>query len=222
MPRTNRVAVGDTIYHALNRANGRQTIFSNDAEYQHFVDLLCDASDMIAMRILAYCIMPNHWHLVLYPRQDGDMGEYLRLVTTTHVRHRRVQTKTVGHGHLYQGTYKSFPVETDTYLVQLIRYVEQNPLRAKLVNRAEEWHWSSLWMREQGTQRKAFLAELPTDLPPDYLSWVNTLDKKETLEHIRHSVNKGKPLGSGEWTDRMIEEYGLQSTMRGVGRPRRG
>lgn len=75
------------------------------------------------------------------------MGEYMRWITTTHVRQRRVATKSVGHGHLYQGAYKSFPVEHDKHLMDLIRYVEQNPLRAKLVTRAQEWQWSSLYYR---------------------------------------------------------------------------
>lgn len=81
------------------------------------------------------------------------MSEFMRWVTTTHVRQKRTQTKSVGDRHLYQGTYKSFPIETDYHLTAVIRYVEQNPLRAKLVDRAEDWPWSSLY-RRQKTIRK--------------------------------------------------------------------
>ncbi len=115
MPRIARVSVGDTIYHVINRSNGRVRIFDSDDDYKHFESLLQEGRELIDMRILAYCIMPNHWHLVLYPKKDTDMGEFMRWITTTHVRQRRVQTKSVGHGHLYQGTYKSFPVQTDRY-----------------------------------------------------------------------------------------------------------
>lgn len=88
-----------------NRSNGRVTIFQDDNEYKHFESLLLEGAELTGMRILSYCIMPNHWHLVLHPKQDGDMSEFMRWVTTTHVRQRRVMTKSVGDGHLYQGTY---------------------------------------------------------------------------------------------------------------------
>lgn len=223
MPRQARVAVGDVVYHIINRANARAQIFHTEKEYRHFESLLREAKDLTNMRILAYCIMPNHWHLVLYPRQDKDLSEFMRWITTTHVRQRRVETKSIGHGHLYQGTYKSFPVETNAYLAQLIRYVEQNPLRAKLVKRAENWKWSSLYQREHGRpDQKKFLAPLPVDLPVDYLKSVNEIYNKERLKSIRFSVTKGTPLGSEKWTKKMVEKYKLGSTLRGPGRPRKG
>lgn len=222
MPRINRVAVGDTIYHVLNRSNGRVTIFNSDDEYRHFESLLSEAKELVDMRILAYCIMPNHWHLVLYPKKDGDMSEFMRWLTTTHVRQRRSKTETIGHGHLYQGTYKSFPVETEGYLQQLMIYVEQNPLRAKIVKRAEDWRWSSLWRREKGSDKeKQMLSQLPIVLPQNYLQVVNTLIKAEVLEPIRLSVNKGAPFGSDTWTKKMVGKYDMGSTLRSPGRPRK-
>ena len=222
MPRIARVSVGNTIYHVINRSNGRVKIFDTDKDYQHFEHLLEEGVTDTGMRILAYCVMPNHFHLILYPHLDGEMGDFMRWLTTTHVRQRRVQTKSIGTGHLYQGTYKSFPVETDRYLQTLIRYVEQNPLRARLVKRAEDWQWSSVWRREKGSaKQRELLAPLPTELPPDYLEWVNTGLTKDTLSSIRNSVNKGKPYGSDAWTDAMVEKFGLESTTRKPGRPRR-
>jgi putative transposase len=221
MPRVARVAVGGEVYHCINRANGRVTIFNTDDEYRHFESLLQEGVELIGMRILAYCIMPNHFHLVLCPRNDTDLGEFMRWVTTTHVRQRRAQTETIGHGHLYQGTYKSFPVETETYLQQLMMYVEQNPLRAKLVRRAENWKWSSLYRREQGVNTK-LLAELPITLPKDYLTIVNTLPHSDALETVRQSVNRGTPLGSTRWVDEMVQKFKLESTVRKPGRPKKG
>jgi len=221
MPRVNRVSVGGEIYHCINRSNERVTIFNNDDEYRHFESLLLEGVELIGMRILAYCIMPNHWHLVLHPQHDGEMGEFMRWVTTTHVRQRRSKTDTIGHGHLYQGTYKSFPVETETYLQQLMVYVEQNPLRAKLVKKAEDWKWSSLYKREQGIQTK-LLAELPITLPSNYLKLVNTLPNNDTLETVRMSVNRSRPFGSMKWVDEMVSKFKLESTVRNPGRPRKG
>jgi putative transposase len=221
MPRTSRLAIGGICYHVINRSNGRVQIFHNEKEYQHFESLLLEGVEMVSMRVLAYCIMPNHWHLVLYPKQDTDMSEFMRWVTTTHVRQRRTMTKTVGDGHLYQGTYKSFPIETDTHLQTVLRYVEQNPLRAKLCEKAEDCQWSSLSRRLRNNKEdQKFLATLPTELPTNYLESVNTLLSNTQLDCLRNSVIKGAPYGGKKWTDEMVKEYNLESTMRGPGRPR--
>ncbi len=188
----------------------------------HFETLLEEAIEDTGMRILFYCIMPNHRHLALYPREDKDMGEFMRLLTTTHVCQRRVLTSTVGQGHLYQGAYKSFPVETDIHLLTLIRYIEQNPMRARLVSRAEEWPWSSLWRRVKGNnQQKKILTKLPISLPEDYLEFVNTLLEVDKMQDIRKSVSKGMPFGSKKWVGNIVKKYGLESTIRNPGRPPR-
>lgn len=221
MPRMARVAVGDVVYHVINRANGRAQIFHTENDYKHFESLLLEGVELIGMRLLSYCIMPNHWHLVLYPQNDTDMSEFMRWVTTTHVRQRRVLTKSIGHGHLYQGSYKSFPIEGDFHLLDAIRYVEQNPLRSHLVKRAQDWHWSSLFRRMRGNKEdKKFLASLPTTLPKNYLDSVNTVLHNDDLEKIHYSLMKGAPYGSDSWTQRMVERYNLGSTLRGPGRPK--
>ena len=180
MSRQPRLAIGDTVYHCINRANEKVQIFNADAEYQHFESLLEEGKELLDMRILSYCIMPNHWHLVLYPTEDRDLGEFMRWITTTHVRQRRTKTNSVGYGHLYQGTYKSFPVETDKHLLDLIRYVEQNALRAKLVSIAEDWKWSSLWRREKGSDKdvqKVYFNGNPRGNKPNFF-------KKQVSVHV--------------------------------------
>ena len=222
MPRMPRVAIGDTVYHVINRANGRATIFHNENDYQHFESLLKEGVELIGMRLLAYAIMPNHWHLVLYPKNDGDMSEFMRWITTTHVRQRRVKTKSVGSGHLYQGAYKSFPIEEDKHLTTVIRYVEQNALRAQLVKRAEVWQWSSLFRRRRGNKEdQRLLAKLPTTLPSNYLQSVNTILNKDDLEEIHSTIKKSAPYGSEKWKKWMIEEHDMLSTQREPGRPRK-
>ncbi len=222
MPRQHRIAIGDTIYHVINRANGRATIFKNDKEYRHFESLLEEAKELLDMRILAYCIMPNHWHLVLYPRTDTDMSAFMHWLTTTHVRHHRVATKSIGGGHLYQGSYKSFPVEKSEYLTTLIRYVEQNPLRAKIVQRSEDWKYSSLYRCLEGTpKQKKLLAKLPVDLPHQYFKEVNTTYNEDVLKEIRQSVQRGTPYGREKWVTKFVDAHQMESTVRMPGRPRK-
>ncbi|KKS84900.1 MAG: hypothetical protein UV60_C0013G0017 [Parcubacteria group bacterium GW2011_GWA2_43_11] len=221
MPRQARVAVGNVIYHVINRANGRVQIFNKDDDYMHFEELLLEARELTGMRILAYCIMPNHFHLILHPETDCQLSDFMSWLTSTHVRQYRTRTKSIGYGRIYQGRYKSFPVQSTTYLTTVITYVEQNPLRAKLVEKAEDWKWSSLWRREKGnSKQKELLHNLPIDLPHDYLTLVNDTPKKEQLETIRYSVNKGKPYGTLKWVDNMIEKFNLSHTVRGPGRPK--
>jgi putative transposase len=222
MPRQARVAVGNIIYHVINRANNRQTIFNTKDDYQHFESLLQEAKELTDMRILAYCIMPNHWHLILFPRTDTNLSEFMGWLSTTHVRQYRTKTKSIGYGHLYQDRYKSFPVETNEYCNTLIRYVEQNPLRAKLITQAEDWQWSSLWRREKGSmEQKKLLNSLPIALPANYLESVNDILNPEKLTAIRYSVNKGSPFGTDVWTNKTIDQFKMQHTLRGAGRPRK-
>ena len=222
MPRQARVDVGDVIYHVINRANGRARIFATDKDYEHFERLMLEAKELTSMRILGYCIMPNHFHFVLYPRTDGGLGAFMGWLTNTHVHQYRTRTDSVGHGHVYQDRYKSFPIETNEYAVTLMRYVEQNPLRAKLVKRAENWRWSSLWRREKGSNKERKLLDpLPIELPVDYTEAVNSLFSKDELASVRYSVNKGKPYGSDPWVEHAIEQFGLRNTLRGAGRPKR-
>ncbi len=221
MPRQPRIDIGDTVYHVINRANARAQIFNTDKDYQLFEQLLQEAQKLTDMRILAYTIMPNHWHLVLHPVNDGDLQQFMKWLTNTHTRKWHTQHKTIGSGHLYQGRYKSFIVQKDSYLLQLIRYVERNALCSKLVKQAQDWKWSSLWRREKGTeQQKKLISELPIDIPQNYINWVNAPDDDTITKEIRHCVNKGKPFGDDKWTLDTIERYNLFSTARGSGRPK--
>src|SRR5271157_4983805 len=96
------------------------------------------------MRVCAYCLMPNHWHFVVWPERDGDLPAFMQQVTNTRMKRWKEHRHEIGYGHLYQGRYKCFPVETEEYFYQVVRYVERNALRANLVERAESWRWSSL------------------------------------------------------------------------------
>ncbi len=221
MPRLARVDVGNEIYHVLNRANGRLQIFDTRKDYLLFEKLMTDAKELIGMRILAYVLMPNHWHLVLHPHNNGDLGLFMHRLTNTHTRQVHVRTGTVGSGHLYQGRYKSFLVDSDVYFLTVIKYVERNPVRAKLTRRCEEWQWCSAWRRIQGTPaHQKLLAPPPLPFPRGYRNWINTADKEDDLREIRHSVTKGVPYGNERWVSTMVNTHHLETTTRSTGRPR--
>ena len=203
MPRINRIDIGDIVYHVINRANARARMFNTDEDYNFFEEVLEEAQEKFGMRILSYCVMSNHWHLVLHPKQNGDLQNFMRWLSMTHTQRWHSRHKTIGSGHLYQGRYKSFPVETSEYLIQLFRYVERNPLRAKLVQKAEDWKWSSLWRRERGGEKQMkLLSEWPIDVPDDYLNLVNVPQTSGEIESLRWCVNKGRPYGNENWIKR--------------------
>jgi putative transposase len=196
MGRPPRIDIGEQVYHVINRANGRATIFHNDADYSDFEYLLREMAETFDTRILAYVVMPNHWHLLLYPKEDGYLSKALQWLGTTHARRHHARKDTVGNGHLYQGRYKSSLIEDDTHFLTVLKYIERNPVRANLVSRAEEWRWGSAHRRLADTlEKRKLLAELPVDLPKDYVQWVNEADPAEALKGIRQAINKGVPYG---------------------------
>ena len=223
MGRSLRTDAGGYVYHVLNRANARNQIFKTDEDYQLFEDVLKKAKDRTDMRILSYCIMPNHWHLVLYPSKDGDLTKFMSWLTLTHTQRYHSMNKTIGNGHLYQGRYKSFLCQNDHHFLQLSRYVERNALRANLVKRAEDWHWSSIWRREYGSkEEKKLLDKCPIEIPKNYLKILNEPQSENELESIRRAIQRGSPYGKDIWISRMIDKFKLKSTVRKRGRPKKG
>jgi len=223
MARIERVDIADEIYHVINRGNGRQTIFRDEEDFLLFESLLEEAKkSVVDMRVLAYVLMPNHWHLILQPKKDGDLSFFMHWLTTTHTRKDHVKTKTIGGGHLYQGRYKSFLVDSDKYFLSVIKYIERNPVRAKLSINCEDWRWGSAWRRIYGdNKQKKFLSPPPEPFPDHYRKWINTNDKEEDLLKIRNCVNKGVPYGGDKWSEQMIEKHSLFSTLRNPGRPKK-
>ncbi|MFQ5502930.1 MAG: transposase [Phycisphaerae bacterium] len=216
MPRTARASAGGICYHAINRGNGGAQVFQDDRDYHTFVDLLEQANDHTPMRLVGFCLMPNHIHLVLWPRHDGDLSRYMQWLLTSHVRrhHRRYGTS----GHVWQGRFKAFPIQADDHLLTVLRYVERNPFRANLVPQAQEWTWSSLSMRRAG--QAAFLNDGPVDRPRNWLRCVNQPETDDELTALRHSIHRGTPFGRRTWVARIAKRLGLESTLNPRGRPR--
>ena len=136
------------------------------------------------------------------------------------VRRWRQHWHSVGQGHVYQGRYKSFLVQDETYFRELARYVEANPRRAKMVNRAEHWPWSSL-SAPRSPDGRPLLADWPVRRPPNWLELVNEPLPEEKRELIQEALKRGRPLGEPQWVDKTVKSLGLEFTVRPRGRPRK-
>lgn len=209
------------VFHVLNRGVGRMRLFNKERDYEAFEEIIEKTLITRPMRICGYCLMPNHWHFVLWPEHDGDLGAFMQKLTVTHVRNWQEHRRRVGFGHVYQGRYKSFPVQADDYFYQVTRYVERNALRAKLVKRAEQWRWSSLWRRLHGSSdQRRLLSSWPLPRPRAWQDLVNAPQTEAELEAIQRSVTRGQPFGDEAWVKRTANHLGLESTLRRRGRPK--
>ena len=220
MARRKRCSDAGYVYHVLNRAVGRATLFDKAADYAAFEKVLRQAWERTATRLLSYVALPNHWHLVVWPRHDGELSTWAQWLTVTHVRRWHAHRHTAGTGPVYQGRFKSFPVQQDDHYFTVCRYVERNPLRAHLVARAERWRWSSLWHRVRGTA-VPWLSDGPLPLPGLWTAHVNGAETEAELAALRRSVARGAPFGDAAWQVQTATALGLESALRHQGRPKK-
>jgi putative transposase len=221
MPRTKRADEAGGLYHALNRGNARATIFHKDGDYEAFERILSEGLQRYDVQLFAYQLMPNHWHLVVRPSKDGAMSSLLRWVTGTHTMRYHAHYHSSGEGHVYQGRFKSFPVQDDDHFTVVCRYVERNALRSELVERAEDWRWGSLWRWLQKSEpAPKLLSPWPLARLPNWVDRVNTALTKGELDAVRHSIRRSSPLGEKDWIESTARRLGLESTLRSRGRPR--
>jgi len=218
MPRTARASAGGYCYHILNRGNGRVAVFHKDEDSRAFVRLIAEAFRRRPMRVLAYCLMPNHFHLALWPFGDGDLSTWMHWLLTAHVRryHRHYHSS----GLVWQGRFKAFPIQEDAHLLSVLRYIERNPWRAGLVARAEDWGWSSL-RSSVGRESGSFLEPGPMPRDPGWLERVNAPLSASDLERLRRSVDRGTPFGTENWSQETAVRLGLEASLRPRGRPRK-
>jgi putative transposase len=195
-------------------------LFRKEVDFEAFQRVMVEAHQRQPIRVLSYCVLSNHWHFVVWPEQDGQLTDFFRWLAHTHAMRWRVSHRTVGYGRLYQGRFKSFPVQCDDHLLSLLRYVERNPLSAGLVERAELWRWSSLWSRAHGERAvKALLSPWPVARPANWTVRVNSPLTAKELDRVRVSMARGRPYGADDWVRQTVNELGLQHTVRPEGRP---
>lgn len=219
MARRPRSLLAGYCYHAINRGNARAKVFHSPQDYRAFLDMMTEAQAHCALPILAVCIMPNHFHLVTQPLQTGDMSRWFHWLLTTHVNryHRAHGTS----GRVWQGRFKAFPIQQDSHLLSVMRYVERNALGAGLVGRAEQWTWGSLNWRVRN-RIPQWLVDPPGGLPLEWQEWVNAPQTNTEERALRQSVNRQKPYGSPGWVSATAARLGLDASLRNPGRPKRG
>ena len=217
MPRVARGLADGLIYHIINRGNGRQQVFHTEGDYRCFVDLMVEGRERYPVKLLAWCLMPNHFHLLVSPERGEDLSRWMQWVMTSHVRryHRLYQSS----GHVWQGRYKSFVVQNDTHLLTVARYIEGNPVRANLVTSSRNWCWSS--HREQIKGARNSIDGLPIALPEDWNSYVDQPLAVTEMERLKMSLQRQAPFGSPPWQTQICQELGLESTLAPKGRPRK-
>lgn len=218
MPRPPRLIIANECYHILNRANRKAEIFHKPADYMAFIRLVEKAQARILVPLFALCLMPNHVHLVVRPTADGDIFRWMQWLFTTHARHYHAKHGTTGH--VWQGRFKHVPVQSDHHLLTVMRYVERNAMRAKLVARAQDWRWGSLNWRTCDHAPLA-IVDPPMPLPGAWIEFVNQPQTAAELEAIRTSIKRQRPFGSSEWVKQKARSAGLEQSLKDIGRPRR-
>ena len=209
------------MYHVMNRAVGGLPLFRKEADFEAFERLMLAARQRHPTRILAWCLMRTHWHFVLWPRKDGELTAFLRWLANTHAMRWHVAHNTVGRGHLYQGRFKSFVIQSDGHLLTACRYVERNALTAQAARRAEDWRWGSLWAWRQGSgELRSLLSEWPLPRPAGWVAQVNQPITAKELKRLEECEKRSRPYGDETWQARVVARLGLEHTIRPKGRPR--
>ena len=216
MPRPARSLHPGACYHLISRGNERATVFHTPLEYRRFLELIEEAQQRCHVPLLAACLMPNHFHLVVISPGREPLCNWLQWLLTTHSHRYNVYRERVGH--VWQGRYKSFQIQNDDHLLTVMRYVERNPCRAGLVQRAENWPWGSLAWRS-GRSKGPELADPPLALPGAWNEWVNRPQSPTEIDALRRCVNRQQPYGAEDWVQETAERDGMTSTLRPKGRP---
>jgi REP-associated tyrosine transposase len=221
MPRHSRVSPDGFVQHVLNRGDHRETLFHKPGDFRAFLIAVAETACRIPMRILAYCIMRNHFHLLLWPYRGADLPDFMHLLMSIHISRYLRHYPPASPGHIYQTRYFNSIVETGSSVLAVAKYVETNALSAGLVRRAEQYPWSSASPTALNFDERPVLAEWPIAKPPEWLTLLNLRTPAQDLKRIQRSASRGAPYGSPAWVDRVVKQYSLEHTIRRCGRPTR-
>jgi putative transposase len=191
MPRKNREVPPNSVLHIVNRGNDKRIIFPEPLDYAAFLVLLREARERFGVELYAYCLMPNHFHLVVKTSGLDEISAYMHFVQREHACDLRRCWRSRGQGHVFQRRYWSRVIVGDGYLVTVMKYVEANPYRAGLLDPSDVWEWSSLWDRETG--ERDLLQRLPIRLPEGWRAIVTVPLQQIDLDRIRRSGKRGRP-----------------------------
>jgi putative transposase len=218
MPRIVRGLGDEVVYHVINRGNGRQEVFHKEGDYEAFMELMKEAKGRYPVKLYGYCLMPNHFHMAVRPQRGEGLSKWMQWLMTSHVRryHRHYESS----GHVWQGRYKSFMVQEDSHLLMVLRYIEGNPVRAKIAQSAREWRWSS-HKEVIGEDRRGVVDKAPLEMPEEWTGYVDAPFSEKEIDRLRSSVNRQTPLGDAGWLVKVCKEFGLESTIRRRGRPKK-
>lgn len=178
MSRRPRSVLAHHVYHIVNRGALKQQLFATDGDYAEFLGILKRGLSRAAIEVYAYCLMPNHWHLIVRPGSAAALSTYMGWATTMHAMRFRRMSDSRGQGHVYQGRFVSVPILDERQMATTLVYVEANPLRAQLVSRAEQWRWSSLTERASPQRRSRLIVDGPWTLPWNWVDIVNVLGQQ--------------------------------------------
>lgn len=219
MPRRTQAGSGGLTFHVMNRGVRRLRLFEDRQDYLTFVGCAAEALSLVSVEIFAFCIMPNHFHMILRPTGDSDLSAFMALMTMRHSKRWHRRRSSVGGGAVYQGRFRASAIETDRYFIAACRYVEANPVRAQLVERAEDWPWSSLYQRVKNCQLLP-MATWPILPPADWTEAVNATQRTGEIHGLRRSTRSNAPFGTSAWATRTATVLDKAASLRRPG-PRR-
>jgi putative transposase len=188
MPCSSRNLPAGSVVHVYNRGNDKRLLFERARDFEEFLRLVAWAKAVCPVRIVAYCIMSNHWHFVFWVEVEWDVSAFMHRLTTTHAKRWRRKTDTIGYGHVYGDRFKASTIFNERYYFNCLRYVEQNPLAAGLVHSPKDWRWSSL--AERLGNRRGILDADPLGVPIDWCELVARPLPEHDKEEIRKTLKR--------------------------------
>ncbi len=221
MPRLARTVTARVPYHITQRGNRRESVFFTDEDYMAYLGWLKDYAERSKADILAYCLMTNHVHLVAVPESDDGLHHLLKPL---HMRYaQRINRAKGWKGHLWQGRFFSSALD-ETYLWAAVRYVERNPVRAKIVRKPENYRWSSAaahcgLIDDPVLTRKSSWVRQFAEIG-DWSAWLAEGDEPQALEVLRRNVERGLPCGAPKFIQKLERLTGRQLQYRPRGRPK--
>lgn len=221
MPRRRASGYGGLVFYVFNRAVRRHTLFFTPEDYLAFLRVMNEAAARVPMRLLEWCLMRNHWHLLVWPRGDADLTAYISWIDLTHACRWSRAHGTRGTGPVYQGRFNAIPVQSDASLLIVASYILRNPVEKHLVRRAEDWPWSSASTVPLSEPRPE-VHGWPIPKPTDWSQLLHLPQRGERDREFRRCLARPAPFGSSdEWRAATAERLAWTRGLRRPGRPRK-